>query len=253
VLAGSLPLGEARAARRARGIAAVSAVVSAVVLLLVLSSKLTSGAWIVVLLIPLLAFGMAATRRHYESVSTQMAPRESTVAPAHQVTALILVSRIHKPTLRALAYARAARPDAIEAVTVSVDESEAQRLAAQWEERRLAVPLHILQSPFREIDTPILSYVSQLRRENPDMLLTIYVPEYVVTHWWEELLHNQSAARLKRRLMALPNVMVVSVPWQMAAAADERAGQSQAAGPVLGGVTGLTGAMPRIDPDNPPR
>ena len=75
--------------------------------------------------------------------------------------------------------------------------------------------LRILDSPYREITRPILDYVKGLRRDSPRDLVTVYVPEYVVGHWWEQLLHNQSALRLKTRLLFTPGIMVVSVPWQL--------------------------------------
>ena len=84
------------------------------------------------------------------------------------------------------------------------------------------MPLRVLDSPFREINSPVIEYVRELREQSPDTLLTVYVPEYVVSHWWEELLHNQSAARLKRRLTELSNVVVVAVPWQMWAHQDAK-------------------------------
>lgn len=244
---------ERRAVLRARAIAAVAAGLTSTVLLVVLLSKLASGAWIVVVLIPLLALAMGAVHNHYANVTYELAPEEALPeVPTNQVMALILVARIHKPTLRAVAYARATRPTSLEAVTVAVDDREADRLAADWNARDMRVPLRILSSPFREIDTPVLAHVAELRRANPDTLLTVYVPEYVVTHWWEELLHNQSAARLKRRLMTLPNVVVVSVPWQTAAS-DTEQGPVDGLSLPTGGITGLTGVLPRIDPDNPPR
>ncbi len=203
-------------ARRARLIALVGQCVAGVVLVIVVVSKFLSGAWIVVLLIPLLAVMMRRVHGHYERVRYEVAASEAGPADASaNVTALILVSRIHKPTLRALAYARATRPTAMEAVTVAVDEAEAEQLQAQWRESGIPVPLRVLPSPFREISSPVIAYVRQLSAAAPDGLLTVYVPEYVVTHWWEELLHNQSAARLKRRLMELPDVVVVTVPWQI--------------------------------------
>lgn len=254
-LAGPMTDAEHAAAVRARAIAAVAAGVSAVVLTVVLFSKLATGAWIVVVLIPALALAMGAVRAHYANVAYELAPEDAPPAVStHQVIALILVARIHKPALRAVAYARATRPTSLEAVTVAVDDHEAEQLAVEWESRGLRVPLRVLPSPFREIDTPVLDYVAALRDENPDSLLTIYVPEYVVTHWWEEALHNQSAARLKRRLMSLQNVVVVSVPWQTAAPDTVVRGEAdELTIPSGGGVTGMTGALPRIEPGRPPR
>jgi hypothetical protein len=114
-----------------------------------------------------------------------------------------------------LAYARAARPDFLEALVVDVDQSDTRALIDDWDRRGLPVRLKVLDSPFREITRPLLDYVRDLRQDSPRDLITVYVPEYVVGHWWETLLHNQSALRLKTRLRFTPGVMVVSVPWQL--------------------------------------
>jgi len=117
--------------------------------------------------------------------------------------------------LRALAYARATRPTVLEAVTVDVDPEGTERLMEEWEDRGLPVALRVLDSPYREITRPVVDYVRGIHRESPRDLVTVYVPEYVVGRWWEHLLHNQSALRLKARLLFTPGVMLVSVPWQL--------------------------------------
>jgi hypothetical protein len=132
------------------------------------------------------------------------------------VHAVVLVSKIHKPTMRALAYARAARPNVLEAVTVNVDTDETKILQDEWDRRGIPVPLKALDSPYREITKPIIDYVKSVRRASPRDIVTVFIPEYVVGHWWEHILHNQSALRLKGRLLFTPGVMVVSVPYQLA-------------------------------------
>jgi hypothetical protein len=127
-----------------------------------------------------------------------------------------LVSKLHKPTMRALAYARATRPDTLTALTVNVDDEETRALLAEWERRDLPVKLTVLESPFREVTTPIVDYVRNLRMKRPNDVVSVFIPEYVVGHWWEHVLHNQSALRLKTRLLFQPGVMVTSVPWQLA-------------------------------------
>jgi hypothetical protein len=97
-------------------------------------------------------------------------------------------------------------------------------LRRDWERRDIPVTLRVIESPYREITRPIIDYIKRLRRESPRDLVTVYVPEYVVGHWWEQLLHNQSALRLKTRLLFAPGVMVVSVPWQLES--SELAGDS---------------------------
>jgi hypothetical protein len=144
------------------------------------------------------------------------------VLPA-RIHSLVLVSRLHKPTLRALAFARATRPDSLTAITVATSQEEARHLQEQWAERDIPVPLTVLESPYRDVTTPVLQHVARLRHDQPRDLITIYIPEYVVGHWWEHLLHNQSALRLKAKLLFERNVMVTSVPWQLQSSrADER-------------------------------
>lgn len=160
---------------------------------------------------------MAGIRRHYQRVAVELspAPDERVTLPS-RIHAIVLVSGIHKPTLRALAYAQATRPSVLEAVTVNIDPIETQRLLAEWDRRGIAVPIRVLDSPYREITRPVVDYVRGLRRRSPRDLVTVFVPEYVVGHWWEHILHNQSALRLKARLLFTPGVMMVSVPWQLA-------------------------------------
>jgi hypothetical protein len=161
---------------------------------------------------------MIAIRKHYQRVRQELTLGSSSSARVlpSRVHAIVLVSKLHKPTMRALAYARASRPSVLEAVTVVVDPEETQRLQEEWDRRDIPVPLRALDSPYREVTRPIVDYVRGIRRESPRDLVVVFVPEYVVGHWWEQVLHNQSALRLKARLHYTPGVMVASVPWQLA-------------------------------------
>ena len=202
--------------KRARIINGVGFVMTGTVLVIVLATKFLQGAWIVVVAMPLIFLFMQGIHRHYERVREELivGDSENIILPA-RVHGVVLVSKLHKPTLRALAYARATRHDTLEAITVNVDREDTQALQRDWERREIPVTLRILDSPYREITRPILDYVKGLRRDSPRDLVTVYVPEYVVGHWWEQLLHNQSALRLKTRLLFTPGIMVVSVPWQL--------------------------------------
>jgi hypothetical protein len=103
----------------------------------------------------------------------------------------------------------------LEAVYVSADDASTKALMREWEDRNLGVPLKVLYSPYREIVRPIVEYASQIRKNNPRGVVAVYIPEYVVGRWWEQLLHNQTALRLKGRLLFTPGVMVTSVPYQL--------------------------------------
>lgn len=201
---------------RSRLINGFGFVLTSLVLVIVLATKFTRGAWIVVVAMPILVFVMWSIQRHYARVRVELSTTnaDKMVLPA-RVHSLVLISKIHKPTLRALAYARATRPTVLEAVTVNVDPADTRELVAEWSRREIPVTLRVLDSPFREVTRPIIDYVRSIRTDNPRDLITVFIPEYVVGHWWEQLLHNQSALRLKSRLLFMPNVMVTSVPWQL--------------------------------------
>jgi amino acid transporter len=204
---------------RSRVINSIGACVTGVVLVIVLVSKFASGAWIVVVAMPVIWLTMRGIHRHYSAVALELAPPADTpvTLPASN-RALVLVSKLHLPTLRALAYARATRPSHIEALIVDVDESETLRLKEEWDRAEIAVPLTVLASPYREITRPVVQYVKQLRRESPRDIVTVFIPEYVLGHWWEQILHNQSALRLKTRLLQQRGVVVASVPYQLKSA-----------------------------------
>jgi len=207
---------ERRRMQRSRVINAVGAALTGVVLILVLVTKFLQGAWIVVVAMPIIFLIMQGIHRHYDRVREELAVGDEihVTLPA-RVHGIVLISKLHKPALRALAYARATRHDTLEALTVDVDPADTAALRRDWERRDIPVTLRVIESPYREITRPIIDYIKRVRRDSPRDLVTVYVPEYVVGHWWEQLLHNQSALRLKTRLLFAPGVMVVSVPWQL--------------------------------------
>ena len=210
---------ERRRMLRSRAINATGGTVTAVVLVIVLIEKFLLGAWIVVVAMPVIFWTMRSINRHYTRVSEELVPDDEMRMLPSRVHAIVLVSKLHKPTLRALAYARATRPDTLTALTVNVDTAETRALQEDWDRRGIPLPLTVVESPYREITRPILDYVKRQRRESPRDVVAVFVPEYVVGRWWEHLLHNQSALRLKGRLLFMPGVMVTSVPWQLASSA----------------------------------
>jgi len=216
-LAGTSDSGERQRIHRSRAINAVGAVLTALVLVVELVTKFTHGAYLVVIAMPLLYLGMRGIRRHYDSVAEELRPQPGGMVMPTRVHAVVLVSQLHRPTLRALGYAKATRPDTLTALTVRVSEggAEAAALRREWDEREIPVPLTVMDSPYRDITGSVLSYVTRLQAEHPRDLIAMYIPEYVLGHWWEQLLHNQSALRLKARLLFQRGVMVISVPWQL--------------------------------------
>lgn len=206
---------------RSRAINTFGMALTGVVLIIVLVTKFLLGAWIAIVAMALMYVVMLAIRRHYDRVAAELEPTEQRAVLPARNHAIVLVSKLHQPTLRAIAYARATRPDTLTAVTVNVDEKDTRDLQADWERRELPVPLTVIDSPYREITRPILNFVASVRRESPRDVVTVFIPEYVVGRWWENLLHNQSALRLKGRLLFEPGVMVTSVPWQLASTATK--------------------------------
>ncbi|MFF5924106.1 APC family permease [Streptomyces flavochromogenes] len=217
---------------RSRAINAFGAFFTGLVLVVVLATKFTHGAWVALLGMVIFYGTMSAIRRHYDSVAAEIAAAEERpdeyVRPS-RVRSIVLVSKLHKPTLRALAYAKLMHANELEALTVNVDPVETKALREEWERRGINVPLKILDSPYREITRPVIEYVKNIRRESPRDAVSVYIPEYVVGHWYEHLLHNQSALRLKGRLLFTPGVMVTSVPYQLQSseAAKKRARKRQ--------------------------
>ncbi|HSU08752.1 MAG TPA: APC family permease, partial [Pseudonocardia sp.] len=194
--------GERRRMRRAQAINGFGAAMTGVVLITVLITKFALGAWIAIAAMAGFYVLMLAIQRHYDHVAEELDATEEvdTVLPSRN-HAIVLVARLHRPTLRAIAYARATRPDVLEAVTVNVDDADTRRLVREWDKRKIPVSLKVVESPYREITKPVLDYVKRVRTKNPRDIVTVFVPEYVVGHWWEQVLHNQSALRIKTRLL----------------------------------------------------
>ncbi|WP_241384855.1 APC family permease [Rhodococcus sp. CH91] len=208
-----------RRMHRSRIINAVGLGMTGSVLIIVLITKFVAGAWIAILAMVAVFATMRAVNRHYRRVAEELDPgRWEGVLPSRTYS-IVLVAKLHHPTRRALAYAAATRPDTLEAITVDVDEEDTRELVREWEASDITVPLKVLESPYREITRPVLDYVKRVRGTSPRDVVTVFIPEYVVGHWWENLLHNQSALRLKSRLLFQPGVMVTSVPWRLRSSA----------------------------------
>ncbi|RBY91190.1 DNA-binding protein [Blastococcus sp. TF02A-30] len=201
--------------RRSQVINALGGTLTTVVLVIIVITKFTHGAWLVIVAMPILFGLMRAIHRHYDHVADQLVPDSDSRMLPSKVHAVVLVSKVHKPTLRALAFARATRPDALTALTVNVDDADTRQLQADWERFDIPVPLTVIESPYREITRPVVDFVKGIRRDSPRELVVVFVPQYVVGHWWENVLHNQSALRLRTRLQFQPGVMITTVPWQL--------------------------------------
>ncbi|MBM7506096.1 APC family permease [Agromyces aurantiacus] len=209
---GAKPL-SAGAMRRALVINAVGAVMTAVVLVVVTVTKFTHGAWIVFVLMPILFLLMMGVHRYYRDVEKEIEPDATTTFGSEGDHAIVLVGRMQKPVLKALDYAIAAKHDSLEAVHVSLDEAQTKQLKKDWVRQNIHVKLRILSSPYRDLSYPLIQYIKQHREEHGSEVITVYLPQYIVGHWWESLLHNHKARRIRQKLMLVHGVTVSLVPW----------------------------------------
>ncbi|HLN77792.1 MAG TPA: DNA-binding protein, partial [Nocardioidaceae bacterium] len=200
---------------RSRAINTFGLCMTAIVLVIVLVTKFLAGAWITILAMGTFYMLMKGIRRHYDRVATELVVEERDQFLPTRVHAIVTVSKLHKPTMRALAYAKASRPNVLEAVFVDTDPAATAALLEEWDARHIDIPLKVLYSPYREIIKPIVDYTRSIRNANPRGVVAVYIPQYVVGRWWEQVLHNQTALRLKARLNFTPGVMVISVPYQL--------------------------------------
>lgn len=214
--------------RRSRVINGIGLVMTGVVLVIVLVSKFLHGAYLAVIAMGVLILVMRWIRRHYDSVAQELRiTDDSERTMPSRVRAVVLVSRVDKPTVRAVMYARATRPNSIEAVHVAVDDDASKDTFDAWESEDFGVPLRVIASPYREVTTPFIAHIKAMRTDNPRDVVIVYIPEYVVGHWWEGLLHNQTALLIRIRLQFISGVMVTSVPYrlQSSTTAAERLGR----------------------------
>lgn len=199
-----------------RAINFIGFIVTAFVVVAVISTRFLHGAWIIVLTGIALALLMRTINRSYRRTSEelQVDPGEDPALPS-RVHAVILISQLHRPAMRALSYARASRPSTVEALIVDTDQEQTKAVQQDWARYGVEVPLTIVASPYRHIVGPILAHVRAKRLRSPRELTVVYIPEFVVGSWFESLLHNRTAMRIKTALLLERNVMVVSVPWQL--------------------------------------
>lgn len=192
------------------------AVLTAVVLVVLAVTKFVHGAWIVLLLIPLLIILFKTIHRHYLRVADQLSlATASRPRPVRRLTALVLVSGIHKGTLPALELAKSLAPDNVTAVYVNLDPEQGERVRERWNEWGCELPLVVLESPYRSLITPLLKYIDEIEGRYRDDHLLIILPEFIPSRWWEQLLHNQTGLMLRAALMFRKGKTVVSVPYKL--------------------------------------
>ena len=210
-----------RALIRDIAVSVVGVVVTAAVLVIVVVTKFAAGAWLSLGMIALMVGGMVVTRRHYDAVDAALdiplnAESVADVAALpSRVHAIVYVERVRRPVVRALSYARAGRPSTIEALTVNNDRAALEVVKKRWYALGIPVPLSVIDSPYRDTVDAVVSYIRRRRKKSPRDILVVYLPEFVVEHWWQRLLHRRTVRRLKRALLHEPGVMTATVPWAM--------------------------------------
>jgi amino acid transporter len=202
-----------RAAMNGLVINALGAVMTASVLVIVTITKFTHGAWLVFLAIPILATLMIGVHRYYRDVEHEISMDDDIHYGSSGDLALILVNRLQKPVAKAVDYALAAKHDKTLAVHVAVSKDEADALQKEWEDNRMPVPLVIIESPFRHYAKPIAAFIEEYRARHGSSVVTVYLPQYIVGHWWESLLHNRRSRRIGQQLMLIHGVTITLVPW----------------------------------------
>ncbi|MDO8793462.1 MAG: APC family permease [Vicinamibacterales bacterium] len=206
-------------------ISGFGATVTGVVLIIVAVTKATEGAWIIMLMMPLLVALFEITRRHYDHVATELTLRDWSPDPAGRHVALVPIGGIQRAVVKALRYARTLAPD-VRAIYVEIDPAATAALREQWPEWGQGVELVVLESPYRSLIDPLLAYVEDLQREDANGYVTVILPEFVPRRLWQHLLHNQHALLIKGALLFKPNIVVTSVPFHLGRASEAVPGET---------------------------
>ena len=192
----------------------IGAVATGVVMLTLTITKFVEGAWIVVVVIPLLVLPFMTMHRHYAAVAAELSLEGFAPPPVFQHTVLVLIGDVHRGVVRAVQYARTLAPAAaVRAVYVETDPANTRRLEEKWGRWGLEVPLVVLTSPYRSLLRPLLEYLDQIQSRGDDQMVTIVLPEFLPRHWWQHLLHNQTALLVKGALLFRRNTVVADVPY----------------------------------------
>jgi amino acid transporter len=205
--------------KRGQVINATGATATLIVLLIVGVTKFAVGAWLPIVVIPVIIAFFKGVKRHYSRVAAALAVPAGWRPPRTNQTMIVLVGSVHRGVLEALTYARAYNPDHLLAVSIVTDEEEQERLEQQWEENGLDITLEFVFSPYRELTKPVLRFLDKLDQRWDNDTVTVLIPEFVVTRWWEQIFHNQSALMLKGRLLFRQRTVVTSVPYHVDRAA----------------------------------
>ncbi|MCA9863960.1 MAG: APC family permease, partial [Thermomicrobiales bacterium] len=192
----------------------VGVVTTGLVAVVVGFTNFTRGAWVVLILIPLLIMVFRAINRHYLTAAGELAAQTPLKPEDIEHTVIVPISAINRVARQTVAYARSISPN-VTAVFITDDEAEIEEMRQNWESLNSEVPLVIIESPYRSIVGPLLSYLDEIERQRPEDTITVVLPEFVARHWWEQFLHNQTALRIKASLLFRPGIVVTSVPYHL--------------------------------------
>ncbi len=193
----------------------LGAAATLIVLLIVGVTKFTSGAWVPLLVIPIIVLLFKRVKRHYNKVADQLRVPPDYKPRRMNHTVVVLVGGVHRGVLDALAYARSLNPNHLVAVTSVSDEEEQEQIEQVWAARGIGIPLEIVYDPYRELTDPILRYIDEVDARWDNDIVTVIIPEFVIDHWWGHLLHNNTALLLKGRLLFREGTVVISVPYHL--------------------------------------
>ncbi|HEX2913757.1 MAG TPA: APC family permease [Chloroflexia bacterium] len=213
-----------RGVTRSQVFNATGAVATGIVLVILIVTKFLEGAWLVVLLIPIIFLMFKAINRHYQQVAEQLKVSEEEsltgivkplpVNGERKHTVIVPISRINKVTLSTLDFATSLSED-VTALFISDEPADIETMAKAWASHDIRIPLVVLENPYRSIVPALLNYISEVDSKDKEDILMIVLPEFVARHWWEHLLHNQTALRIKSALHFRPGVVVVDVRYHM--------------------------------------
>jgi hypothetical protein len=202
--------------RRSAMISGLGACVTGLVMLILAVTKFTEGAWGVILLIPVLVVILRTIRSHYLAVARQLSLADAPPPVAvRRHTVLVLISGVHRGMIPALQYGLSLAPDNITAVYVDLDEESTAKLKMKWEQWGSGIPLQVLSSPYRSLLRPLLNYIDEVEALYDDDVLTVIIPEFIPSKWWQYLLHNQTALQIKAMLLFTRGQVVTSVPYHL--------------------------------------
>ncbi|WP_223587487.1 MULTISPECIES: APC family permease [unclassified Microbacterium] len=210
---GSVSASDRQGAKVGLVINTIGATLTVFVLVIVTITKFTHGAYLVFIAIPVLAFLMLGVKRYYRDVEHEIAIDDITKFGATGDVALVLVSKLQKPVVKAVDYAIAAKHGKTMAIHVAVSAEEAAALQKEWEDHLMPIPLVIVESPYRSFAQPIAGFIKKYRAKHGSSVVTVYLPQYIVGHWWETFLHNRRSRRIANQLMLIHGVSITLVPW----------------------------------------